>query len=136
MKCLKCKKNNIVEKMVRDIFDFKNESIKIAHSTWECIDCGYTFADIKQMNQLRQLLADAYRKKHHLLTSTDIKNYRKRLGMTQFEFAKYLNTGEASIKRWETCYVQDPVYDDHIRLKCDERYAEQNLVILQNKRVG
>jgi hypothetical protein len=41
-------------------------------------------------------------------------------------FASYLKVGEASIKRWETYYVQDVVQDDHIHLKCDEAYAELN----------
>jgi hypothetical protein len=44
--------------------------------------------------------------------------------MSQTAFASYLKVGEASIKRWETYYVQDVVQDDHIRLKCDEAYAE------------
>jgi hypothetical protein len=42
--------------------------------------------------------------------------------MSQAAFANYLKVGEASVKRWETYYVQD----DHIRLKCDEAYAEHN----------
>ena len=46
--------------------------------------------------------------------------------MSQSSFARYLNVGEASIKRWETYYVQDTGQDEHIRLKCDEAYAEIN----------
>ena len=46
--------------------------------------------------------------------------------MSQAAFANYLKVGEASIKRWETYFVQDVVQDDHIRLKCDEAYAEVN----------
>ena len=48
------------------------------------------------------------------------------LGMSQAAFANYLKVGEASIKRWETYFVQDAVQDDHIRLRCDEAYAELN----------
>lgn len=34
--------------------------------------------------------------------------------------------GEASIKRWETYYIQDNGQDEHIRTKCDEAHAEYN----------
>jgi hypothetical protein len=79
-----------------------------------------------QMNTLRRSAADKYRKQHNLLTSEDIIKYRALLGMSQAAFASYLKVGEASVKRWETYYVQDVVQDDHIRLKCDEAYAELN----------
>jgi DNA-binding transcriptional regulator YiaG len=78
--------------------------------------------DSGQMNQLRKISADEYRKKHGLLTSAEITQYRKRLDMSQIQFAEYLNVGEASIKRWETFFIQDKIQDDHIRLKCDNRY--------------
>ncbi len=44
--------------------------------------------------------------------------------ITQTAFANYLKVGEASIKRWETYFIQDVGQDEHIRLKCDEAYAE------------
>jgi hypothetical protein len=52
------------------------------------------------------------------LTSEEIINYRALLGMSQVAFANYLKVGEASIKRWETYFVQDVVQDDHIRFRC------------------
>jgi hypothetical protein len=82
--------------------------------------------DGEQMNALRRSAADTYRKQHNLLTSVEIIQYRASLGMSQSAFANYLKVGDASIKRWETYYVQDVVQDDHIRLKCDEAYAELN----------
>jgi len=48
--------------------------------------------------------------------------------MSQIQFARYLNVGEASIKRWETCFIQDASQDDHIRVKCDAAYAEMNFL--------
>ena len=53
--------------------------------------------------------------------------------MSQIQFAEYLNIGEASIKRWETYYIQDESQYDHIRLKCDEAYAELNALEVYRK---
>lgn len=63
------------------------------------------------MNFLRRFAADAYRKKHNLLTSDQIIRYRESLGMSQTAFANYLKVEEASVKRWETYYIQDNVQD-------------------------
>ena len=82
--------------------------------------------DSNQMNILRRASADKYRRNHQLLTSEEIIQFRTMLGMSQAAFANYLKVGEASIKRWETYYVQELVQNDHIRLKCDEAYAEWN----------
>ena len=91
-----------------------------------CSKCQTPLMDGEQMNVLRKAAADKYRKNHSLLISEEIVGYRALLGMSQAAFANYLKVGEASVKRWETYYVQDVVQDDHMRLKCDEAYAELN----------
>lgn len=83
--------------------------------------------DTSQMNILRRKAADEYRRQSNLLTSEQIVKYRSMLGMSQAAFAKYLKAGIASIKRWETYFVQDVVQDEHIRLKCDLDYAKLNV---------
>jgi hypothetical protein len=82
--------------------------------------------DANQMNLLRRAAADKYRERHGLLTSAQIIGYRESLGLSQSAFASYLKVGEASVKRWETYYIQDASQDENIRLKCDEAYAETN----------
>lgn len=126
MKCLNCEKEKFEERNLRFTPEIKGEAVEVVVPSFVCTHCNTTLMDTDQMNQLRRAAADKYRKKHHLLTSTDIINFRKMLGMSQTAFANYLNVGEASIKRWETYFVQDPVQDEHIRLKCDEAYAECN----------
>lgn len=50
---------------------------------------------------------DAYRKKHDLLTSKDIKNIRKKYGLTQAELAFLMGLGEITITRYETKQIQE-----------------------------
>lgn len=84
--------------------------------------------DANQMNSLRREAADRYRQLNGLLTSKEIIAYREALDMSQAAFARYLNVGEASVKRWETYFIQDASQDDHIRLRCDQAYAEINFL--------
>jgi hypothetical protein len=82
--------------------------------------------DAHQMDLLRSAASDQYRKDHNLLTSQQIINYRKFLHLSQPAFAEHLKVGEASIKRWESYFIQDASQDDHIRVKCDLLRAKEN----------
>lgn len=133
MKCINCNNEKFEEKNIRFTPEIKGEEVEVIAQASVCTKCNEPIVDAQQMNVLRKKAADAYRKKHHLLTSEEIVNFRKLLGMSQVAFANYLNVGEASVKRWETYYIQDPVQDEHIRLKCDEAYAEFNALEVQWK---
>lgn len=126
MKCLNCDGEKFESKNVRFTPEIKGEEVEVIVSSFVCRQCQTPLMDGTQMNVLRKSAADKYRTQHNLLTSDEIIKYRASLGMSQAAFANYLKVGEASIKRWETYYVQDVVQDDHIRLKCDEAYAELN----------
>lgn len=126
MKCLNCDWEKFELKNIRFNPEIKGEEVEVIVPSFVCTKCQTPLMDGEQMNVLRKSAADKYRKQHHLLTSEEILKYRNMLGMSQTAFANYLKVGEASIKRWETYYVQDVVQNDHIRLKCDEAYAEFN----------
>lgn len=127
MVCLQCNGEKFKVKKVITQSRVRGEKVAIKSPAHVCAHCGFVLMNVEQMRDLRKLGADTYRKKHHLLTSQQIIAYRKKMGMTQVEFAHYLHVGEASVKRWETYWVQDPVQDEHIRIKCDKKYAEKNL---------
>lgn len=126
MKCLNCDCEKFESRNVRFTPEVKGEEVEVIVPSFVCKQCQMPLMNNEQMNVLRKTAADKYRTQHNLLTSEEIIKYRASLGMSQSAFANYLKVGEASIKRWETYYVQDVVQDDHIRLKCDEAYAEFN----------
>ncbi len=126
MRCLNCEREKFELKNIRFNPEIKGEELDVVVPAFVCVHCKTPLMDTEQMNRLRKVSADAYRKKHGLLTSEEIVRFRNLLGMSQTAFANYLKVGEASIKRWETYFVQDLVQDEHIRLKCDEAYAEYN----------
>lgn len=133
MKCLGCDSENFKEQDNRFTPTIKGEVVDVISPALVCQKCGMEFTTTEQMNELRKKTADCYRRKHGLLTSHEIINFRVALKMSQVEFANYLNVGEASVKRWETYSVQESVQDEHIRLKCDESYAENNALMVSRK---
>lgn len=124
MKCLNCDGDKFEKKNCRFTPEIKGEEVEVIVPAMVCSHCSTPLMDNEQMSQLRKVAADTYRKKHSLLTSEDIIQFRSMFGMSQTAFANYLKVGEASIKRWETYFIQDVGQDEHIRLKCDEAYAE------------
>ncbi len=126
MHCLNCKEDKFEERKLRVTPEVKGEEVEVVVSAFVCVNCNTPLMDLEQMGHLRKAAADQYRKNHNLLTSEEIVKFRSMLGMSQVAFANYLKVGEASIKRWETYFVQEEVQDEHIRLKCDEAYAEFN----------
>lgn len=107
--------------------EFRGEKLFVKTPVMECKKCGWHFLTDDQADNLVQRTVDRYREKHGLLTSDQIKGYRMRLGLSQCEFAERLSVGEASLKRWETCHVQDKSSDALIRLKAKELIREREL---------
>ncbi|WP_194848347.1 type II TA system antitoxin MqsA family protein [Candidatus Neptunochlamydia vexilliferae] len=134
MKCLECNKTQFVEQKIRFTPEIKGETVEVIVPCMVCKSCQSPLMNTEQMNVLRRASADKYRENHSLLTSSQIIAYREKLGMSQSAFARYLGTGEASIKRWETYYIQDMSQDELIRLKCDEAAAEMNFLNVHWKR--
>lgn len=117
MKCLNCDSNKFEEENYQFTPEIKGEEVEVVVLAIVCTKCLQPFMNDEQMSQLRKAAADAYRKKHGLLTSEEIINFRNLFGMSQASFADYLKVGEARIKRWETYFVQDVGQDEHIRFK-------------------
>lgn len=131
MQCLKCNNDKFIEASIRFTPEIKDQTVEFVMVCKVCSHCKTPMTDSGQMNLLRRTAADTYRAKNNLLTSAQIIAYRHSLSMSQAAFARYLKVGEASIKRWETYFIQDESQDDHIRLKCDGAYAKRNFLRVQ-----
>ena len=126
MKCLHCNGTDFVVKKTRLSCTVKNQPVEVIIPCEVCKKCNTPLMDTEQMNLLRKAASDKYRQEHGLLTSGQIMNFRKSLNLSQPAFANHLNVGEASIRRWESYYIQDASQDDHIRIKCDLLIAREN----------
>lgn len=119
MICFRCNNEefDIREASVRQVF--RGELFDVMTFVSVCKTCGWQTLGSGQTDELRIRVADAYREKHGLLTTADIQRRRGERGMSQVEFARFLDVGVASVKRWENGCVQEPIYDRRIREKCD-----------------
>jgi putative zinc finger/helix-turn-helix YgiT family protein len=107
------------------------EQFTVVTDGLRCDTCGFITIDNKQSAKFTQLVSDAYRKAHDLLTGAEIRTYREHFKMNQLQFSEYLGVGSASVKRWEAGQVQDKAMDELIRIKADPDAALRNLKALR-----
>jgi len=105
--CISCEEADLRPGMIELPGTVRGETYTVRMQGLECPKCGYKTIEGPDMPEYSRLLADKYREAHGLLTSEAIRDRRKRVGMTQEEFAKYLGVGVASVKRWELGKIQD-----------------------------
>lgn len=77
-------------------------------------------------------LYDIYKKQMNLLTSSEIKNIRKKYDMNQKEFALSIGVGEITIHRFENGSIQTESVDSIIRLSEDPDIMYNLLIKNQN----
>ncbi len=133
MTCFQCGKGSLRERVTVVRGRVRGEEISIPFRARECRQCGFQAIAAKDMAAYGLALADAYRQKHGLLTSKELKETRSRLGLSQRAFADYLKVGVASVKRWEGGLIQDEAMDHLIRLKTSPKAARQNLRELSSR---
>ena len=92
-----------------------------------CAHCGFQMIPADLLNEHGRMVDEAFRRAAGLLSAAEIRAARKRLRMSQQEFAAYLGVGDASVKRWELGALQEKSSDDLIRLKTDPEYARKHL---------
>ncbi|HVU31794.1 MAG TPA: type II TA system antitoxin MqsA family protein [Opitutaceae bacterium] len=113
--CLHCGGTAFAETEGDVIQEFRGETLTVTMPVLRCTHCGWQTLPPGHLDELRVRVADAYRRKHGLLTSRDIRDRREQLGMSQRRFAEFLGVGAASIPRWESWQVQEKLYDEKIR---------------------
>lgn len=113
--CPICEKEHeleIVESAITSTI--KNEEIECLQKFYVCCETGerIEFENGKLVNENLLSLRDAYRKKHGLLTSKEIRKLRDKYKLTQTELAIILDWGEITITRYETKQIQDEAHND------------------------
>ncbi len=96
MNCLRCGSES-EKKVTRMNGEYAGESYRVSTEAMVCPHCGYAALHASQIDAFSTRLADAYRKRHRLQTSAEIRKTRNELGMSQEEFAEYLSVGVASL---------------------------------------
>ena len=80
-----------------------------------CKHCGNEVNPVSYTHENILSMHDAHKKKLGFLTSKEIKEIRKKLGLTQEGLAKLMGCGLKTITRYENGAIQDRVFDNFIR---------------------
>jgi putative zinc finger/helix-turn-helix YgiT family protein len=133
-RCPECDKGTLEAKRADLTGKTHGESFTIQSEGLVCPKCGFKTIPTERMGEFALRVADAWREKHGLLTSAQIRGRRTDLGMSQRQFATYLGVGVASIKRWELGQIQDEAMNNLMVLKTDLAAAKRNLVEIAARR--
>lgn len=97
-------------------YEINGEKITCEVNVKICMVCGEELSGEKTIDEELKIFREEYKRCHNLLTSEEIKEIRKKLGMTQKEFANYLGFGEKTITRYELGQIQEVANDNLMRL--------------------
>jgi putative zinc finger/helix-turn-helix YgiT family protein len=127
MICFECGRGALTEGVFPLVGERHGESFTVMMDGLRCAACGFVTIDSRQSVKFTQLVSDAYRQAHGLLTGVEIRACRDHLDMNQQQFSEYLGVGAASVKRWEAGHIQEKAMDELIRLKTNLEAARNNL---------
>ena len=114
---LNCPSGHGEMKIKRKLNHIKFRGVDISYTVdcYVCQTCSLEAGTLGQTAETQKAIADAYRKKVGLLTSTELVDYRKKHKLTQEDLANRMNVGIASIKRWEGSIIQSRSMDKMLR---------------------
>jgi putative zinc finger/helix-turn-helix YgiT family protein len=133
LKCSECGKAFLEPQLTTIEGERYDEKVQVSTEALVCPKCGFKTIGAENLGEFTLLVSDAYRSKHGLFTSTEIKDRRLDMKMSQQQFASYLGVGIASIKRWELGHIQEPAMNELIRLKTDLAAAKNNAVEVSSR---
>lgn len=97
-------------------YEINGEKITCEVNVKICMVCGEELSGENTIDEELKIFREEYKRRHNLLTSEEIKDIRKKLGMTQKELANYLGFGEKTITRYELGQIQEVANDNLMRL--------------------
>ena len=112
--------------VVQQETDCRGRTISYPLDCYVCPVCDLTRATVQQTTAAQVRVADLYRRKVGLLTGTQIKRYRERLGLSQQQLAVRARCAKMSIIRWENGSIQKEASDTALRgILCPADQADE-----------
>ena len=123
----------------KEIFNVCGEDIEVDAQVMVCAECGEELFN-EELDSATLINAyNEYRRRHKLLLPEEIRKIREQYGLSQRSFAKLLNWGDKTIRRYENGAVQDRAHNSLlIFLREPENmrtYLTENEVALDEKQV-
>ncbi len=115
--CPNCEKVTEIELITKtQEFDVRGVKVPIEVNFFKCGDCNTEFEDPKMENDPYDSAYREYRRRFGMLQPEDIKDFRKKYGLTQTELSQLLGWGGATLSRYENGALQDEAHEKTLRL--------------------
>ena len=110
--CEKCEKEVETKVITRkENFKICGENIEVDAQVMICANCGEEIFN-EELDSATLLNAyNEYRRRHKLLSPEEIKRIREQYGLSQRSFAKLLNWGDKTVRRYENGAIQDKAHN-------------------------
>ena len=136
--CEECGKEVDAKIVVKkEKYEVYGESIEVETRVLTCEDCGEEFFCEELDNATLISVYNEYRKRHKLLFPDAIKKIREQYGLSQRSFAKLLNWGDKTIRRYENGSIQDKAHNSLLLFLREpenmKTYLVENEILLDDK---
>ena len=125
---------------ISETYPVYGENIDIKASVAVCMNCKSIVFNEELDSKNLIIAQNIYRNKHKLLTANEIIEIRKQYGLSQRSFAKLLDWGDKTIRRYESGAVQSRAHNSLLLfLKNPDNmyeYLKQNEVKLDEKHLN
>jgi putative zinc finger/helix-turn-helix YgiT family protein len=120
--CPNCEKETELE-VVKNVEDIKvrGELIKVEVKYYKCKSCGEEFEDPRSDEDPLDKAYREYRRRHGMMQPEEIREFRKKFGLTQNEMNRLLGWGGATLSRYENGALQDETHEKALRLAMEPR---------------
>ena len=124
----------------RESFNVCGEDIEVDVQVMVCAECGEELFN-EELDSATLINAyNEYRRRHKLLLPEEIRKIREQYGLSQRSFAKLLNWGDKTIRRYENGAVQDRAHNSLLLFLREPEnmrtYLTENEVALDEKQVA
>lgn len=110
-------------------FDIRGEIIPVEVEYYQCKECGEELEHSRKDYDPLAIAYEEYRRRKGMVQPSEIKEFRKKHGLTQKEFSDLLGIGVATLSRYENGALQDEAHDRILQLSM----APENLLQLIDK---
>jgi putative zinc finger/helix-turn-helix YgiT family protein len=115
--CPNCERMAELELITKtEEFEVKGLKIPVEVEFFKCSDCHTEFEDPKMESDPYDKAYREYRRRFGMLQPEDIRDFRKKYGLTQTELSQILGWGGATLSRYENGALQDEAHEKTLRL--------------------
>ena len=114
--CPNCEKETKLELIrAREVVEVRGEPVEVNSEYFKCMECAEEFENTRGPDSLA-LAYEKYRHTHEMLQPSQIREHRKRYGLTQKELSQLLGWGDVTLSRYENGALHSEAHEKILRL--------------------